>query len=158
MHQVKRYTKIVRTRDGGSAFEDAELHLDEQEISPGVPPMLVGRLSPSAAGALFILSPHTFGSDRHPAPRRQWVVPLCGTLEVQVTTGERRRFAPGDLVFAADTTGLGHVTVSVGEPPFYGLFIPASDSALLRDLRDPGRPPAPRPTQRITSRRKGRPP
>jgi hypothetical protein len=125
MHQTQRYTRIVRTPDGGSAFEDAELHLDEQEISPGVPPMLAGPLSPSAAGTLFILSPHPFGSDRHPAPRRQWVVPLRGTLEVQVSNGERRRFAPGDLVFVADTTGEGHVTVSRGEPPFYGLFIPA---------------------------------
>lgn len=125
MPRTKPYTKIVRTPDGGSAFEDTDLRLDEQEISPGVPPMLVGRLSPPAAGALFILSPHTFGSDRHPAPRRQWVVPLRGTLEVQVSNGERRRFAPGDLVFVADTTGEGHLTTSVGEPPFYGLFIPA---------------------------------
>jgi len=124
MSEVKRFTRIVRTEEGGSAFEEDELPLDEQRIASGLPPTLVGRMSSSAAGVLFLLSATKFDSKPHPAPRRQWVVPLRGTLEVEVSSGERRRFGPGDLVFVADTTGKGHVTFSVGEPPFEVLFVP----------------------------------
>jgi hypothetical protein len=42
-----------------------------------------------------------------------------------VSDGARRRFQAGDLVFVADTTGRGHVTVAVGKPPFEALFVPA---------------------------------
>jgi hypothetical protein len=125
MSEVKRFTRIVRTEDDGSAFEDHELQLDQQQVASGFAPTLVGRLSPSAVGVLYLFSPTEFDSDPHPAPRRQWVVPLRGMLEVVVSTGERRRFQPGDLVFVADTTGKGHVSCSVGEPPFELLFIPS---------------------------------
>lgn len=126
MSEVKRFTRIVRTDDGGSAFEDAELELNPQQIASGFAPTLVGRLSATAAaaGALFIFSPSAFDSDPHPAPRRQWVVPLRGMLEVEVSSGERRRFGPGDLVFVTDTTGRGHTSWSVGDPPFELLFVP----------------------------------
>jgi hypothetical protein len=123
MPSVKRYTRIVATRDGGSAFEGADLRLTEQSVSAGVPPMLVGGLSAPTQGVVFLRSDE-FGSEPHPAPRRQWVVMLRGAIEVSVTDGSRRRFGPGDLLFVSDTTGLGHVTTACGEPPFEALFVP----------------------------------
>lgn len=122
MSEVKGYTRIVCTDDGGSAFEDAELYLDEQQVANGVPPMFVGGLSP-ASDVVFLRSAE-FESEPHPAPRRQWVVMLRGAVEVEVSDGTRRRFGPGDLLLAADTTGRGHVTFAVGDPPFEGLFVP----------------------------------
>jgi hypothetical protein len=123
MSDVKAYTKVVRTDDGGSRFEDAELRLDERRIADGVPPMFAGGLSVSAA--VTFLRSADFDSAPHPAPREQWVVMVRGAIEVEVSDGARRRFAPGDLVFVADTTGRGHVTAAVGEPPFEALFVPA---------------------------------
>jgi uncharacterized cupin superfamily protein len=123
MPGMKPYTKVVRTDDGGSRFEDAELRLTEQRIVDGVPPMFTGGLSASAA--VTFLRSADFDSDPHPAPREQWVVMLRGAIEVEVSDGARRRFQAGDLVFVADTTGRGHVTVAVGEPPFEALFVPA---------------------------------
>jgi uncharacterized cupin superfamily protein len=123
MPDMKSYTKVVRTDDGGSRFEDAELRLTEQRIVDGVPPMFTGGLSASAA--VTFLRSADFDSDPHPAPREQWVVMLRGAIEVEVSDGARRRFQAGDLVFVADTTGRGHVTVAVGEPPFEALFVPA---------------------------------
>jgi hypothetical protein len=122
MGDVKGYTRIVGTDDGGSRFEDAELRLTEQQVADGVPPMLVGGLS-SSAGVVFLRSA-AFDSDPHPAPRRQWVVMLRGAIEVEVSDGTRRRFGPGDLVLVTDTTGTGHVTVAVGDPPLEALFVP----------------------------------
>jgi hypothetical protein len=63
-----------------------------------------------------------------------------GAIEVQVSDGARRRFGPGDLVFVSDTTGSGHVTAAVGEPPFEALFVP----------REPTRRPPSRPRLNTT--------
>ena len=80
---------------------------------------------PSAAGVTYLRSA-AFDSAPHPAPREQWVVMLRGTIEVRTSDGSARRFGPGDLVLAADTTGAGHVTTGVGAPPYEGLFIPVA--------------------------------
>jgi hypothetical protein len=119
---VKPYTRIALTEDGGSAFEDDVLHLDEQVVADGVPPMFVGDLQPTS-GVVFLRSTE-FDSAPHPAPRRQWVIPLRGTIEIEVSNGTRRRFEPGDLLFVADTTGSGHSTLALGEPPLEALFVP----------------------------------
>jgi hypothetical protein len=117
-----RFTRIVRTEDGGSAFEEDEIALAEQHVAVGVPPMAVGGL-PSAGDVLFLRSAE-FDSAPHPAPREQWVVMLRGTIEVEVSGGDRRRFGPGELILATDTEGRGHVTTGVGVPPFEALFLP----------------------------------
>lgn len=49
---------------------------------------------------------------------------LRGSIEIEVSDGTRRRFAPGDLLLVTDTTGIGHVTFTVGQPPFETLFVP----------------------------------
>lgn len=121
MSEVVRYTRIVRTDDGGSAFEEAEVPLTEQQVAHGTPPMLVGALS-SGSGVLFLRGDE-FDSAPHPAPRRQWVVMLRGAIEIEVSDGARRRFGPGDLVLVTDTTGRGHVTFARGDPPLEALFI-----------------------------------
>lgn len=117
-----RYTKVIRSEDGGSAFEDGEIALEDRYIAEGTPPMAVGSL-PSASGVQFLRSA-AFDSAPHPAPREQWVVMLRGMIEVTVSDGSQRRFGPGDLLLVADTTGKGHVTAGIGDPPLEGLFIP----------------------------------
>ena len=123
MNHTMPYTRIVARTDGTSAFEDAEIVLTERQIAPGVPSMLVGGLA--AAASVTFLRSNGFDSEPHPAPRRQWVMMLRGMIDVTVSDGSKRRFGPGDLVLAADTTGVGHVTVAMGEGPFEGLFVAA---------------------------------
>lgn len=53
---------------------------------------------------------------RHVAPRRQLAVILGGTLEVECSPDEVRRFGPGSLVLLEDTTGEGHITRVVDAP------------------------------------------
>jgi quercetin dioxygenase-like cupin family protein len=121
---VLRYTRVDRTGDGGSAFADVESPLTERRVADGVPAMFTGELS--AEGVTFLRSA-AFDSEAHPAPREQWVVLLRGVLEVEVTDGTRRRFGPGDLLYVTDTTGRGHVTRAVGDPPFEALFVPVEE-------------------------------
>ena len=130
------YTRIEAAADGRSRFADGEIPLGARTVAAGVPAMLVGAL-PSAAGVAYLRS-DAFDSVPHPAPARQWVVMLRGTIEVTVSGGEARRFGPGDLVLAADTEGEGHISEGIGAPPFEALFIPA-DLADPADSADPAR-------------------
>jgi hypothetical protein len=52
-------------------------------------------------------------TDPHNAPRRLLIVQLDGTVEVEVSDGEVRRFGPGSALVVEDTTGKGHVTRNV---------------------------------------------
>jgi hypothetical protein len=124
MSDEKPYTRVVITADGGSAFEDAALVLTERRVSSGVPPMSTAGMS-AASGVTYLRSAD-FDSEPHPAPREQWVVMVRGVIEVEVSDGSRRRFGPGDLVHVSDTTGSGHITTAVGEPPFEALFVPGA--------------------------------
>ncbi|WP_433194872.1 cupin domain-containing protein [Nocardia sp. CA-107356] len=126
-----RYSRIVRTADGGSRFIDAELDLADRNLAAGVPAMAVAGLS-SAATVTYLRSSQ-FDSDPHPAPAEQWVVMVRGVIEVTTSDGRRRRFGPGDLVHVEDTDGHGHVTVGVGDAPFEALFVPTTNSSVTTD-------------------------
>ena len=49
----------------------------------------------------------------HNAPRRQLIFLTSGILEVETSEGQRMICRPGDLVFAEDTDGRGHITRSL---------------------------------------------
>jgi len=65
--------------------------------------------------------------DLHPPPRRQWVIILQGAMEISTTSGERRRFEPGDCLLAEDMHGKGHWTEDVGEDRLVTLNIGMPD-------------------------------
>lgn len=52
-------------------------------------------------GALF---------DWHTAPQPQYIIYLEGEVEVEASGGDKRIFKPGDILFATDLTGEGHIT------------------------------------------------
>jgi quercetin dioxygenase-like cupin family protein len=111
-----RYTAIVTDPDGGSRFEHRILEAPESDLVAGVPPF--GVTDPQAADRiLFFEFPAGWTSDFHPAPRRQFYVQLTGEVEISTTEGEVRRFRPGDVVLAEDTTGTGHTLVVAGPAP-----------------------------------------
>jgi quercetin dioxygenase-like cupin family protein len=62
---------------------------------------------------------------RHHAPQRQFIFVASGIGEVELDDGSKWRFQPGDVVFAEDTTGHGHVTRSLeGVRGFVYLTVP----------------------------------
>jgi quercetin dioxygenase-like cupin family protein len=113
-----KITRIGVTSGGGSSFEEVDIELtDAGEI---------GRLSePFAASSVtFRENDPDYDYDWHCAPRRQFIVLLDGEIEVEVTSGEKRRFTGGDVVLVEDTTGTGHRTRTVGGRWRRSLFIP----------------------------------
>jgi len=112
--------KIVRIftgADNESHFEDidVELNLDGKVAASALQP---------AQGIVFRRAPATHLSDYHPAPKRQYVITLSGHVEIETGHGTVRRFGPGDVMLAEDTTGRGHITRVVGGQPREYMFIP----------------------------------
>ena len=65
-------------------------------------------------GAMFFReTPEGHVQDFHNAPRRQLIFLTSGILEVETSEGARVVFRPGDLIFAEDTGGKGHITRSL---------------------------------------------
>jgi hypothetical protein len=90
----------------------------------------IGRLSEpyAASSIIFRENDPEYDYDWHCAPRRQFIVLLDGEIEVEVTSGEKRRFTGGDVLLVDDTTGTGHRTRTVGEHSRRSLFIPLADA------------------------------
>jgi uncharacterized cupin superfamily protein len=115
-----RLMKIVRLftgADNESHFEDIDVELNT-----------VGRMQASALqpthGIIFRSAPANHLSAYHPVPKRQYVITLSGQVEIETGDGTIRRFGPGDVMLAEDTTGRGHITRVVGGQPRHYVFIP----------------------------------
>ena len=113
-----RITSVDLSSDGGSQFGEMEIELTDAGD--------IGRLSDplAASGVVFRENDPTYDYDWHCAPRRQLIVLLDGEIEVEVTSGEKRRFAGGDVLLVEDTTGTGHRTRTVSNTVRRSLFIP----------------------------------
>jgi hypothetical protein len=87
-------------------------------------PAQSGRMSKlvPATGVIFRETSPGGVLDFHPAPRRQFVITLSGVGEIECGDGTRRRFGPGDIMLAEDTTGQGHITREIEARR--GIFIP----------------------------------
>jgi hypothetical protein len=109
-----KYVRLYASQDGESHFEDVEVALGPVEFLPGR--QMVDLSSPSpAVGSAFIRLPADFDSSgRYNPPRRSFFVTLAGEIEIEASDGAVRRFGPGDVLLAEDTTGKGHVTRPIG--------------------------------------------
>ncbi len=107
---------------------DGETHLEEREL----PLEATGSgdwrfmLNP-AAPAYLRKTPARQVVDWHPAPRRQYIIPMAGEVEVEVSDGTIRRFGVGTLMLVEDVTGKGHITRSIGNEERVSLFIPVDE-------------------------------
>jgi len=61
----------------------------------------------------FRETPEGHVQEYHNAPRRQLIFLTSGILELEASGGRRFVCRPGDLIFAEDTAGKGHVTRSL---------------------------------------------
>lgn len=117
-----KMTRIYADEDGESRFEEFEIDLDEAGE--------IGRLSQPypVESVVFRQNPPDYDYDWHCAPRRQYIVLLDGTIEIEVSSGETRHFTGGEILLVEDTTGRGHRTRNVDKNVRHSLFIPLQDS------------------------------
>jgi hypothetical protein len=110
---VITFTRMDASPDGETHFDDVTEKTTRVTLSPD---RLGGAMtSPMpATDVTFLRMDAGYDRDLHPAPRRQLVFVSAGELEVTVSDGESRRFGPGSMFLAEDTTGKGHQTWAVG--------------------------------------------
>lgn len=112
-----KYVRLYTGDDGLSHFQDMEEDLgDNGDVS------IVSRTM-EVSGLNFRQNLADYTLDWHPAPRRQFVVNLTGTVEIEASDGEVRRFGPGSVMLAEDTTGKGHISRAIGAETRLSLFV-----------------------------------
>lgn len=124
-----KVTRIYTGEDGQSHFEDLEVPLGPGRVGS------VSALVPGA-GTIFRLTQRGWSEEFHNAPRRQFVVTLSGAAEISCGDGTTRRFGPGDIMLADDTTGQGHITRELEEER-RSLFLPVADDFDVAPWRTP---------------------
>ena len=112
-----KITRLYDGSDGKSHFEDIDIPLIE-----GKPGERRSELI-EATGIILRETSGEFNIDWHNAPRRQLVITLAGEGEIMVGDGTTRRFGPGDIMLAEDTTGQGHITRAVDKRPRISIFV-----------------------------------
>ena len=120
-------TRVYTGDDGESHFETIDVSMSESRY---------GSLSElfEAEGVMFRSTPIGGELDFHNAPRRQFVVNLSGTVEIEVGDGTKLQLHGGDILLADDVTGRGHITRDV-EGPRHSLFIPLPEDFDVDALR-----------------------
>jgi len=113
---MMQYTRLYADSTGESRFEDLALDFQLIQYAPPTPSIYVSRFSPATQYGILVLPPGWDGG-LHPTPNRQVFFVLSGGVEVQLSGGETRRFAAGQMVVGEDTTGQGHHTRVVGDEP-----------------------------------------
>jgi len=114
--------RVFTGLDGASHFEDVEIALNDQGASGRISELWRGE------GVMFREVDGDYVLDFHTAPRRQFVINLLGSVDIEIGDGTVRRLGPGDILLAEDTTGQGHISRAVDGEPRTCLFIPLKES------------------------------
>ncbi|MCP5027372.1 MAG: hypothetical protein GY929_13910 [Actinomycetia bacterium] len=107
------------------ADEGGESHIQDLPVEM-VESGLAGRMSElwAATGVIFREVGADYDLDWHNAPRRQLVVNLTGSVEIEASDGTVRRMEAGSILLAEDTTGKGHLSRNPSGEPRRCLFVP----------------------------------
>ncbi len=112
-----KYVHLYTGPDGESHFKDVEMEMED--IGSGQQKSELMK----ATGILFSATGPDHHLDWHNAPCRQFVITLEGEVEITVGDGTTRRFGPGDIMLADDTTGQGHISRAVNKQPRKRIFV-----------------------------------
>src|SRR5687768_7909262 len=88
------YLRTYAGPNGESHFADLEATMMPVEFVPGRPLVDLSTAVPTTASALARL-PAGWEGAYHPSPRRQFVIPIAGEMEVTTSDGEVRHIGPG---------------------------------------------------------------
>jgi hypothetical protein len=112
-----RITRVYTGEDGESHFENIDLPLQDQGD--------IGRFSErfNATSIVFRETDADYDLGFHNAPRRQFVINLDASVELEVGDGTKRLIGPGEVLLAEDTTGRGHISRAVGGRKRRSIFV-----------------------------------
>lgn len=117
------------TAEGGSRFREVDVAFDETR-DDGQGHLLAMSRAWISPAVRFVELPAGMAQDWHHAPARQIVVVLSGTIEVETSDGQMRRWRAGEAFMPADLDGQGHRTRCI-DGAVRLLFAPLPDDAAL---------------------------
>jgi hypothetical protein len=103
-----RLTRLYTGSDGETHFENQELHMTREGNRWQSDLM-------EATNFWFRETSGDYERSWHNPPCCQIVVIIAGELEIQTSDGSIRRFGPGNVILAEDTTGRGHTSRAVNK-------------------------------------------
>ena len=112
-----KITRLYTGEGGHSYFEDYEPAFELKE-----PLGLFTRPIPAKAVFFREIKPG-YMYPWHTVLCREYVVTLSGSAEVEVSSGEKRRFKKGDTLLVEDMKGKGHRTRCTSRTPWRQIFI-----------------------------------
>jgi hypothetical protein len=110
--ELLSYARLYTGADKETHFDDVSVTFVYQEYGKKIPTVWLPQDGiMEAAGFHFVSMPAGWdGGEWHPAPRRQFIIPLSGEMEFETSDGEKRTFGPGDILLVEDTAGKGHIS------------------------------------------------
>ena len=113
--ELLTYARLYTGEDNETHFEDVNVTFVYQDYGTKIPTVWFPQDGiMEAEGFHFVSMPAGWdGGEWHPAPRRQFILPLSGEMEFQASDGEKRVFGPGDVLLVEDTVGKGHISKMV---------------------------------------------
>jgi len=99
-HKPVYITRLYTGPDGQTHAQETEAAFTEGGVLKlmDVTGAELHRMSPSSA------------ADFHRGPRRQYVITISGTGEMEIAGGQKIPMGPGHISLIEDTTGKGHIT------------------------------------------------
>jgi hypothetical protein len=115
-----KISRLYTGNDQKSYFEDIELKFGGEQT-------ILTTDSRPATMAVFRCVPPGAVLERHAAPRRQYLVTMSGSWEIEASNGVKRVFKAGDVMLADDMTGEGHISRVLGSEPHIFMTVPLAD-------------------------------
>jgi mannose-6-phosphate isomerase-like protein (cupin superfamily) len=97
-----------------------------KEIEVAARPNGVADLFP-VAGEEVHRTPAGFSIGWHVEKRRQYLITLSGSGEIDIAAGKKIILTPGSILLVENTTGKGHMTRTLGNKPWVSLWMPLKD-------------------------------
>ena len=115
-----KITRLYTGNDQKSYFEEIELKFggDQKILTTDSRPATMAVFRSVAPGTVL---------ERHPAPRRQYLVTMAGAWEIEASNSVKKVFKAGDVMLADDTTGEGHISRVLGSEPHVFMTVPLAD-------------------------------
>jgi len=113
-------------KDGNSFFTEFTLQMHNTDGDTNS----IGALTESfgSASVMFRETPANYCYDYHVAPRRQFVINLDNSVEIETSLGVKKVLPPGCVFFVEDLWGKGHRSKSINDKPRRSVFIAVPDS------------------------------
>ena len=104
-----KLTRMYLGEDGTSQFEDIEIGLREFDVGAFSRNLRPDHMS-------FRVSESGLVNDWHNASQKTMIVVIQGAVQTEVSNGDVRRFGPGEICYAEDVDGPGHLTTDLEGP------------------------------------------